>query len=83
MFNKSETKPDASSKGKLLSLLRAFPPNEPTKKKFVAEMVAWSAKYGEYPAGDPEIHHVAGSTFAEGTFQHIATPWTFILTRHY
>ncbi|KZM21873.1 uncharacterized protein EKO05_0003173 [Ascochyta rabiei] len=65
VFNKSETKPDASSKGKLLSLLRAFPANEPTKKKFVAEMVGWSAKYGEYPAGDPEIHHVAGSAFAE------------------
>lgn len=67
VFNKSETRPDASSKGKLITLLRAFPPNEPTKKKFVAEMVAWSAKYGEYPAGDPEIHHVAGSAFAEGT----------------
>jgi hypothetical protein len=67
VFNKSETKPDASSKGKLITLLRAFPANEPTKKKFVAEMVGWSAKYGEYPAGDPEIHHVAGSAFAEGT----------------
>jgi hypothetical protein len=60
-------KPDADSKSKLLSLLRAFPKDEPTKKKFVAEMVGWSAKYGEYPAGDPEIHHVAGTTFAEGT----------------
>lgn len=66
VFNKSETKPDANSKGKLITLLRAFPANEPTKKKFVAEMIAWSAKYGEYPAGDPEIHHVAGSAFAEG-----------------
>lgn len=70
VFNKSETKPDASSRGKLLTLLRAFPRNEPTKKKFVGEMLAWSAKYGEYPAGDPEIHHVAGSAFAEGMSQH-------------
>lgn len=67
VFNKSETKPDASSRGKLITLLRAFPPNEPTKKKFVAEMIAWSAKHGDYPAGDPEIHHVAGSAYAEGT----------------
>lgn len=67
MFHKSETKPDAASKGKLLSLLRAFPKNEPTRKKFVNEMVGWSAKWGEYPAGDPEIHHVAGSLYAEGT----------------
>ena len=67
VFNKGEVKPDASSKGKLLSLLRAFPKDEPTKKKFVGEMIAWSSKFGEYPAGDPEIHHVAGSLFAEGT----------------
>ena len=67
VYNKSETKPDASSRGKLITLLRAFPAGEPTKKKFVAEMLGWSAREGEYPAGDPEIHHVAGSAFAEGT----------------
>ncbi|CAF9936979.1 MAG: hypothetical protein ALECFALPRED_007028 [Alectoria fallacina] len=43
----------------------AFPPSEPTKKRFVSEMVAWSGKAGEYPNGDPELHHVAGSLFAE------------------
>lgn len=26
---------------------------------------SWSVKCGEYPAGDPEIHHVAGSLYAE------------------
>ncbi|KAF2854433.1 DUF410-domain-containing protein, partial [Plenodomus tracheiphilus IPT5] len=65
VYNKGEIKPDANSKGKLLSLLRAFPKDEPTKKKFVGEMIAWSSKFGEFPAGDPEIHHVAGSLFAE------------------
>jgi hypothetical protein len=25
----------------------------------------WSAKYGEYPAGEPDLHHVAGSLYAE------------------
>lgn len=49
-----------------MSLLRAFPKDEPTKKKFVGEMIGWSAKFGEYPAGDPEIHHVAGTLHAEG-----------------
>jgi len=48
-----------------LSLLRAFPKEEPTRKKFIGEMVAWSSRHGEFPAGDPEIHHVAGSLFAE------------------
>lgn len=68
VFNKGEVKPDASSKGKLLGLLRAFPKDEPTKKKFVGEMIAWSSKFGEYPAGDPEIHNVAGGLYAEGMF---------------
>jgi len=58
---------DAESKGRLLGLLRAFPKDEPTKKKFVGEMVAWSSRFGDYPAGDPEIHHVAGGLYAEGT----------------
>jgi hypothetical protein len=70
VFNKGEVKPDASSKGKLLGLLRAFPKEEPTKKKFVGEMIGWSSKFGEYPAGDPEIHHVAGSLHAEGMVEH-------------
>ena len=52
--------------GKLLDVLRAFPKDEPTKKRFVNEMIAWSAKAGEYPNGDPELHHVAGTLFAEG-----------------
>jgi hypothetical protein len=68
VFNKGEVKPDANSKGKLLGLLRAFPKDEPTKKKFVGEMIGWSSSFGEYPAGDPEIHHVAGSLYADGMF---------------
>lgn len=27
----------------------------------------WSAKHGEFPAGDPEIHHIAGTLFAQGS----------------
>lgn len=26
---------------------------------------SWSCKFGEYPAGDPELHHVAGSLYAD------------------
>jgi hypothetical protein len=66
VYTKGEIKVDAESKGRLLGLLRAFPKEEPTKKKFVGEMVAWSSRFGEYPAGDPEIHHVAGGLYAEG-----------------
>ncbi|KAI4127833.1 MAG: hypothetical protein LQ338_003013 [Usnochroma carphineum] len=52
-------------KSKLLTILRAFPTREPTKKRFVTDMISWSSRVGEYPLGDPELHHVAGSIFAE------------------
>lgn len=28
-------------------------------------MIGWSSKFGEFPAGDPELHHVVGSLYAE------------------
>lgn len=64
MYTQAELTPDASNKGKLLALLRAFDSEEPTRKKFIAEMVGWSAKFGQYPAGDKELHAVAGSLYA-------------------
>lgn len=66
VLGKGNKKLDTSIKAKLLSLLRAFPPSEPTKKKYVTEMMAWSAQAGDFPNGDPELHHVAGTLFAEG-----------------
>ena len=66
VFEKAEKSVDAENKGKLLSILRAFPPEEPTRKKFVDEMLAWTTKFGEYPNGEPELHHVAGTLYAEG-----------------
>jgi len=34
--------------------------------------MTWSAKYGEYESGDPELHHVAGTLYAEGERQWIS-----------
>ncbi|KAK3995105.1 Golgi to ER traffic protein 4 [Cladorrhinum sp. PSN332] len=65
VYKQSETKPDAASKGKLLTCLRLFDPEEPTRKKFIKEVIEWSKKFGEYPAGDPELHHVIGSLYAD------------------
>ena len=53
---------------KVFTLLRAFPQDEPTRKKFVGESVAWSAEMGEFEYGDPELHHVAGTVYAEGVY---------------
>ncbi|KAM4056169.1 hypothetical protein HRG_003090 [Hirsutella rhossiliensis] len=65
VYRQAELAPDSAAKGRLLTCLRLFDAQEPTRKKFIGEMIGWSAKFGEYPAGDPELHHVAGSLYAE------------------
>ncbi|KAI5862785.1 DUF410-domain-containing protein [Durotheca rogersii] len=64
-YKQAELKPDPASKNKLLTCLRLFDSEEPTRRKYIGEMISWSSKYGEYPAGDPELHHVVGSLYAE------------------
>ncbi|KAK5143235.1 hypothetical protein LTR04_001948 [Oleoguttula sp. CCFEE 6159] len=41
VYNKAELKPDAANKAKLLELLRSFPPDEPTRKRFIGEMIGY------------------------------------------
>ncbi|KAF7897820.1 uncharacterized protein EAF01_008786 [Botrytis porri] len=65
VYNTSSLPCDSSSKGRLFTLLRAFSPEEPSRKRFITETIAWSSKTSAYPAGDPELHHVIGSLLAE------------------
>ncbi|KAI9766817.1 MAG: protease B nonderepressible form [Geoglossum simile] len=65
IYKSAELKPDSGNKGKLIQLLRLFQPEEPSRKRFIGECIIWSSKFGEYPAGDPELHHVAGTLYAE------------------
>lgn len=65
VYKQAELVPDSNNKRKLLACLRLFESEEPTRKKYIGEMIGWSSKFGEYPAGDPELHHVAGSLYAE------------------
>jgi golgi to ER traffic protein 4 len=39
VYKQAETKPDATSKGRLLTCLRLFQAAEPTRKKFIQEMM--------------------------------------------
>jgi hypothetical protein len=43
VYRDAELKPDASNKGKLLTLLRLFDGEEPTRKKFIGEMIGYEA----------------------------------------
>ncbi|KAL2269713.1 hypothetical protein VTJ83DRAFT_1897 [Remersonia thermophila] len=65
IYKQAGQKPDGGSRGRLVTLLRLFAREEPTRKKFIKEMIDWSKKFGDYPAGDPELHHVIGTLFAE------------------
>ncbi|KAF3935582.1 hypothetical protein ABW19_dt0203586 [Dactylella cylindrospora] len=56
---------DAASKARLYTLLGLMDPEEPTRKKAINAAVVWSSKFSEYEAGDPELHHFAGSLYAK------------------
>ncbi|KAE8146416.1 DUF410 domain protein [Aspergillus avenaceus] len=52
-------------KKRLIELLREFPSEEPTRKRFIQEMINWSGRFGPLERGDPDLHHAAGSVYAE------------------
>jgi hypothetical protein len=52
---------------RLIELLREFPSEEPTRKRFIQEMIGWSGRFGPVERGDAELHHGAGSVYAEGS----------------
>ncbi|KAJ5921535.1 hypothetical protein N7466_009861 [Penicillium verhagenii] len=54
-----------SRKKRLIELLREFPSEEPTRKRFIQEIIGWSARFGPLERGDPDLHHAAGSVYAE------------------
>lgn len=68
VYGKGEFECTESNKARLLEIMRAYPADEPTRRKFVQEMIAWSGKYGELERGDPELHHEAGKLYAEGIY---------------
>ena len=68
VYVKGEWECSEANKKRLLEILHAFPAGEPTRKRFVSEMVGWSGKFGDLERGDPEVHHEAGKIYAEGGF---------------
>ncbi|KAJ5246913.1 hypothetical protein N7468_001896 [Penicillium chermesinum] len=64
----SENADDGESrarKKRLIELLREFPSDEPTRKRYIQEIIGWSGKFGPLERGDPDLHHAAGSVYAE------------------
>jgi hypothetical protein len=46
VYKQAELKPDSSNKGKLLTLLRLFDSEEPTRKRFIGEMIGYVPSFG-------------------------------------
>ncbi|KAI5291804.1 hypothetical protein KEM54_006715 [Ascosphaera aggregata] len=60
-----DTEEDRKRKNRLIQLLESFPPEEPTRKRYISEMIGWSAKLGDIETGDPDLHHVVGAIFVK------------------
>jgi len=70
VYLKGEFACDDGNRKRLLEILRAFPKGEPTRKRFVTEMIGWSGRVeGGLERGDPELHHEAGRLYAEGRLE--------------
>lgn len=66
VYIKGEYECNKENKDKLVEALHAFSKDEPTRKRFVQEMISWSGKFGDLERGDAELHHEAGKMYAEG-----------------
>ncbi|CAG8696903.1 2834_t:CDS:2 [Cetraspora pellucida] len=67
-YNDEEMAVNDESRARIIQLLLLFPSDEPGRKRFIDSAVrasnhlhfshiSWSVKFGENPAGDPELHH--------------------------
>ncbi|KAL1919758.1 uncharacterized protein VTP21DRAFT_1689 [Calcarisporiella thermophila] len=58
------------SRKRIFEILEIMPSEEPGRKIFIQEAIAWSAKFGENPNGDSEFHHFLGNLlWKEKNFQ--------------
>ncbi|KAK2761377.1 hypothetical protein FQN54_001899 [Arachnomyces sp. PD_36] len=61
----SDDRAGRGRKNRLIEILQEFPSEEPTRKKFINEMIGWSSRFGDLERGDPDLHHAVGVIFAQ------------------
>ncbi|CAE7116292.1 unnamed protein product [Rhizoctonia solani] len=58
------------SRGRMTQLIALTGPEGAWRKTLIDKTVAWSAKHGKCPAGDPELHYYCGELlYREGAFE--------------
>ncbi|KAG9285574.1 hypothetical protein G9A89_006563 [Geosiphon pyriformis] len=62
-YSEGELPVTDESRDRLIQLMKLFPYDEPGRKRFFDTAIGWSVKFGESPAGDPELHHCVAKLF--------------------
>lgn len=65
VFKSSNSAPTAALRAQIMQLITLINSEEPGRKRVINETIAWTSKHGEFPAGDPELHHFVGHLFAK------------------
>ncbi|KAF8249435.1 DUF410-domain-containing protein [Wilcoxina mikolae CBS 423.85] len=65
VYKTAKMAPDSVSKSRLVELITMMPSEEPSRKRFINESIAWTSKLGAFPAGDPELHHFIGNLYSQ------------------
>ncbi|CAB4434396.1 unnamed protein product [Rhizophagus irregularis] len=73
-YNEEQMSVTEESRARIIQLLELFPHNEPGRKRFIDVAISWTVKFGENPAGDPELHHFVGELFWKDKMYHEAEP---------
>lgn len=72
---------DSVSRAQLTTLLRLFPPTEPSLKQIGQEVTKWVSANSEFSNGDPELNHVLGVIFAKAGEAYEAEKYLLLGTR--
>ncbi|KAI8369788.1 hypothetical protein EDC96DRAFT_503403 [Choanephora cucurbitarum] len=54
---------EEASLGRIVDILALFPVDEAGRKPFISSAFRWTKEEGEYPEGDPDLHHYVGTMF--------------------
>ena len=71
VYNAAHRKPDSTNRARIVQLLGIMDISEPNRTRVIHDAVEWSAKEGQVPYGDPELHHSIGVMLANGKYRPI------------
>jgi hypothetical protein len=80
-FEQAKQPVNSVTRAQITTLLRLFPPTEPTLKQIGQEFTKWARDNGEIKYGDPELNHILGTIFAKAGDAYDAEKYLLLGTR--